>query len=107
MREVERRASRHHGFTSSTGEDARASSPNRNAPFLGRSISGFRLVLGSLFGHLRAFLAPRLSGGLRRRGNFLLARHLGFSSVNWGGLSGRCHDVLLMSRAVMARRDQI
>jgi hypothetical protein len=51
---------------------------------------------------LRAFLTLRLSGGLRRRGYLLLARHLGFSPVSRRGLSGRWHDVLLKFRAVMA-----
>jgi hypothetical protein len=51
---------------------------------------------------LGAFLALRLSGGLHRRGYLLLARHLGFSPVSRRGLSGRWHDELLMSRAVMA-----
>jgi hypothetical protein len=55
---------------------------NGNAPFWGVSISGFRLALGSLLGHLRAFLALRFFGGLRRGGYFLLARHLGFSPVS-------------------------
>lgn len=70
--------------------------------FWGVSISGFRLVLGALLGHLGAFLALRLSGGLRRRSYLLLARHLGFGPVSRRGLSGRWHDVLLISRAVMA-----
>ena len=70
--------------------------------FWGVSVSGFRLVLGALLGHLGAFLALRLSGGLRRRGYLLLARHFGFSPVSRRGLSGRWHDVLLMSRAVLA-----
>jgi hypothetical protein len=51
---------------------------------------------------LGAFLALRLSGGLRRRGYLLLARHFGFSPVSRRGLSGRWHDALLMSRAVLA-----
>lgn len=70
--------------------------------FSGVSVSGFRLVLGALLGHLGAFLPLHLSGGLRRRGYLLLARHLGFSPVSRRGLSGRWHDVPLMSRAVMA-----
>lgn len=70
--------------------------------FWGVSVSGFRLVLGALLGHLGAFLALRLSGGLRRRSYLLLARHLSFSPVSRRGLSWRWHDVLLMSRAVMA-----
>ena len=74
----------------------------RKRPVSGAFVSGFRLGLGALLGHLRAFLALRLSGALRRRGYLLLARHLGFSPVSRRGLSGRRHDVLLMSCAVMA-----
>ncbi|WP_229514063.1 hypothetical protein [Paraburkholderia terrae] len=70
--------------------------------FWGVSVSGFRLVLGALLGHLGAFLALRLSGDLRRRSYLLLARHLSFSPVSRRGLSGRWHDALLLFRAVMA-----